>query len=101
MARKTTYGKGTRYGDYAPKYRWGSWGKAFLDYTELRDIYPREFYQKIVNRGLCIDGQSVLDVGTGTGVLPGNMYPYGAKWTAVDISENQIEQAKILAHVKA
>ena len=26
-----------------------------------------------------------------------NMYQYGAKWTAVDISENQIEQAKILS----
>lgn len=25
------------------------------------------------------------------------MYPYGAKWTAADISENQIEQAKILS----
>lgn len=25
------------------------------------------------------------------------MYQYGAKWTATDISENQIEQAKILS----
>ena len=25
------------------------------------------------------------------------MYQYGAKWTAADISENQIEQAKILS----
>ena len=46
---------------------------------------------------MCLDGQSVLDIGTGTGVLPRNMYQYGAKWTATDISENQIEQAKILS----
>lgn len=72
-------------------------GKTSLDYAKFRDIYPQEFYQKIVDRNLCVDGQSVLDIGTGTGVLPRNMYKYGAKWTATDISESQIEQAKILS----
>lgn len=73
------------------------WGKTSADYARFRDIYPQSFYDKIVNRGLCINGQKVLDIGTGTGVLPRNMYPYGAKWTGTDISENQIEQAKILS----
>lgn len=73
------------------------WGKTSLDYAKFRDIYPKEFYQKIVDRQLCINGQSILDVGTGTGVLPRNMHQYGAKWTATDISQNQIEQAKILS----
>ncbi len=73
------------------------WGKTSADYAKYRDIYPQEFYDKIVNRKLCIHNQSVLDVGTGTGVLPRNMYRYGAKWTGVDISENQIAQAKILS----
>lgn len=73
------------------------WGKTSSDYAKFRDIYPAEFYQKIICRNLCISGQSVLDLGTGTGVLPRNMYHYGAKWTASDISENQIEQAKILS----
>lgn len=67
------------------------------DYAKFRDIYPKEFYKKIVARGLCIDGQKVLDMGTGTGVIPRNMYEYGAKWIGTDISENQIEQAKILS----
>ena len=48
-----------------------------------------------MDRGLCIKGQRVLDIGTGTGVLPRNMYKYGAKWTGTDISPEQIEQAKI------
>lgn len=73
------------------------WGKASFDYARFRDIYPKEFYQKIVDRKLCLHGQSVLDVGTGTGVLPRNMYQYGAAWTGTDISENQIEQAKVLS----
>lgn len=46
---------------------------------------------------MCIKGQSVLDIGTGTGVLPRNMYRYGAKWIGTDISVNQIEQAKLLS----
>ncbi len=73
------------------------WGKVSSDYAKFRDIYPQEFYDRIVKRGLCIEGQTVLDVGTGTGVLPRNMYRYGAKWTGTDISENQIEQAKLLS----
>ena len=73
------------------------WGKTSREYAKYRDIYPEKFYRKIVDRGLCIKGQRVLDIGTGTGVLPRNMYKYGAKWTGTDISPEQIEQAKILA----
>ena len=73
------------------------WGNTSEDYAKYRDIYPKEFYQTILDLGLCKDGQRVLDIGTGTGVLPRNMYPYGAKWTGTDIAENQILQANRLA----
>ena len=66
------------------------WGKTSTDYAKYRDIYPNEFYQSILDLGLCRDGQKVLDIGTGTGVIPRNMYQYGAKWIGTDISENQI-----------
>lgn len=69
------------------------WGKTSESYAKYRDIYPEIFYNKIVNRGICINGQKVLDLGTGTGVLPRNMYKYGAEWTGTDISENQIRKA--------
>ncbi len=72
-------------------------GKTSMDYAKYRDIYPSIFYEKIAELGLCLNGQTVLDVGTGTGVLPRNMYSYGAKWVGTDISENQIEQAKNLS----
>lgn len=73
------------------------WGKTSEEYAKYRDIYPEEFYKKIVDRGLCVEGQRVLDIGTGTGVLPRNMYRFGAQWVGTDISPEQIEQAKILA----
>ena len=72
------------------------WGRTSKEYARYRDIYPEEFYKKIVDRGLCINGQTVLDLGTGTGVLPRNMYKYGAEWTGTDISPEQIEQARLL-----
>ena len=72
-------------------------GRTSEEYAKYRDIYPEDFYRKIVDRGLCTDGQTVLDLGTGTGVLPRNMYKYGAEWTGTDISPEQIKQAKILA----
>ncbi len=73
------------------------WGKASKDYAKYRDIYPDDFYQKILDLGYCKNGQIVLDLATGTGVLPRNMYKYGAKWTAVDIAKNQIKYAKELS----
>ena len=73
------------------------WGRTSEEYAKYRDIYPKEFYRKIVDRGLCIDAQNVLDLGTGTGVLPRNMYQYGAHWIGTDISPEQIEQAKRLS----
>ena len=73
------------------------WGRTSEEYAKYRDIYPDEFYKKIVDRGLCIKGQRVLDLGTGTGVLPRNMYRYGAEWVGCDISSEQIEQAKKLS----
>ncbi|KAA8826158.1 class I SAM-dependent methyltransferase [Bifidobacterium reuteri] len=73
------------------------WGKVSADYAKYRDIYPPEFYRMILNRGLCRDGQHVLDLGTGTGVLPRNMARYGASWTGIDVSGPQIEQARLLS----
>lgn len=72
-------------------------GNTSSDYAKYRDIYPQIFYDKVLRRNLCNNGQSVLDIGTGSGVLPRNMYKYGAKWTATDISSEQIKHAKLLS----
>lgn len=80
--------------DHGNEYDWGLVSK---EYAKFRDIYPEEFYQKIVQKNLCVKGQNVLDVGTGTGVIPRNMARFGAKWTGTDITDAQIEQAKQLS----
>lgn len=69
------------------------WGRASSDYAKYRDIYPPVFYRKLAELSIGVKGQRVLDIGTGTGVIPRNMYGYGAEWTGIDISENQIKQA--------
>lgn len=73
------------------------WGRVSEDYGKYRDIYPLEFYRKIRDLGCCVQGQKVLDVGTGTGVLPRNLYSFGATFTGTDISLEQIQEANRLA----
>ena len=72
------------------------WGKASQAYVLYRDIYPEEFYQKFLSLGICRKGQKVLDLGTGTGVLPRHMARHGALFTGLDLSESQIAQARRL-----
>ncbi|PEM85131.1 SAM-dependent methyltransferase [Bacillus wiedmannii] len=72
-------------------------GRMSEDYAKYRDIYPEVFFQKIHDLGLCTEGQMVLDLGTGTGVLPRGLAKYGAKIIGADISENQIAQARKLS----
>ncbi|MDO5292687.1 MAG: class I SAM-dependent methyltransferase [bacterium] len=74
-----------------------NFGQVSKDYAKYRDIYPEEFYRRIAKLGLCIRGQRVLDLGTGTGVLPRNMYQYGASFVGADISEEQIAEARRLS----
>jgi SAM-dependent methyltransferase len=67
------------------------------DYAKYRDIYPDLFFEKMIEHGLCTAGQTVLDLGTGTGVLPRHLAKWGAKFVGADISTSQIENAIALS----
>ena len=73
------------------------WGRTSEGYGKYRDIYPDAMYQRLRELGIGLPGQRILDIGTGTGVLPRAMYKSGAKLTGVDISPQQISQARRLA----
>lgn len=73
-------------------------GKTSEFYAKYRDIYPKELYDKLYDLGVGKSGTKWLDLGTGTGVVPRAMAHYGADITALDIAENQINEAKKLSH---
>lgn len=72
-------------------------GAASADYAKYRDIYPGVFFDKILSLGMCGKGRRVLDLGTGTGVLPRLLHGYGGVFTGTDISPEQIKQAETLS----
>jgi len=72
-------------------------GKTSDAYAKYRDIYPESFYAKLFALGIGLPGQHILDLGTGTGVLPRAMAPSGAHFTGIDISPEQIAQARALS----
>ena len=70
------------------------WGNTSEKYAQYRDIYPKELYDRLRALGVGFDGTAWLDLGTGTGILPQNLYNPHADITAVDISAEQINFAK-------
>lgn len=69
------------------------WGKTSGDYSKYRDIYPTEFYEKLHILGIGIAGQRILDLGTGTGVIPRALSSHRVKFVGTDISKEQINAA--------
>ena len=65
-------------------------GKTARAYAAYRDIYPHELYELLRSFGVAADGTVWLDLGTGTGILPKNLYNPNADIIGVDISEEQI-----------
>ena len=69
-------------------------GRTSEEYAKYRDIYPAELYDRLRRLGVVADGTAWLDLGTGTGVLPKNLYNPNASITGADISAEQISFAR-------
>ncbi|MBQ3264459.1 MAG: class I SAM-dependent methyltransferase [Ruminococcus sp.] len=75
-------------------------GRTAENYAKFRDIYPGSMYDRLIGYGIGKEGQHILDLGSGTAVLPINLYRTGADFTATDIAENQVAYGKKLAAEK-
>ena len=65
-------------------------GRVSENYAKYRNIYPKSMYDKLISFGVGRKGQKIIDLGSGTAILPLNMYQTGADFIASDISENQL-----------
>jgi 2-polyprenyl-3-methyl-5-hydroxy-6-metoxy-1,4-benzoquinol methylase len=73
------------------------WGKTSDDYSVFRSGPPLSFYARLLALGVGLTGQTVLDLGTGTGVLARQFARQGSVVYGIDVSEEQIAMARRLA----
>jgi SAM-dependent methyltransferase len=73
------------------------WGKTSADYCTFRPGPPISFYDRLKSLGVGVPGQTILDLGTGTGVLARQFARQGAKVAGIDLSSEQIAAAQRLA----
>lgn len=74
------------------------WGKTSHDYAEHRPGPPLSFFARLSALGVGNRGQTILDLGTGTGVLARQFARQGAEVCGVDVSAEQIQAAKQLTN---
>lgn len=74
------------------------WGQTTEDYAKFRPGPPSSFYEKLKVLGIGLPDQSLLDLGTGTGVLAREFSKRGVKKVfGTDLSEVQVKMAAELA----
>jgi SAM-dependent methyltransferase len=73
------------------------WGRTSIDYDRHRPGPPESFYRKLAALDFGLAGQSVLDIGTGTGLLARQFAARGLTACGIDISAQQIAVAQAAA----
>jgi SAM-dependent methyltransferase len=86
------HGMGSRDGDKVI-----DWGKTSEDYSVHRPGPPPSFFARQAALGIGLEGQRILDLGTGTGVMARQFARQGAMVQGIDISAEQIAMADQLA----
>lgn len=74
-----------------------NFGLTAHDYTRYRAGFPDEFFERVFNEGIVKTGDSLVDLGTGTGTLARGFASRGCKVIGLDIATQLLEQAKDLS----
>ncbi len=69
-------------------------GLAADDYGRWRQGFPDEFFAHLDKLSICVAGQDVLDLGTGTGLLARALSLRGCRVTGLDPSPELLSEAK-------
>ena len=72
-------------------------GKMAEDYSRHRAGFPEALFKRLVAREIGTPGQSLLDLGSGTGTLARGFARRGAQVTALDVSQEMLNAAAALA----
>jgi SAM-dependent methyltransferase len=70
------------------------WGRTSADYSTWRPNYPDRFFELLKALKVGLPGQRILDLGTGVGFLTLRFAQAGAIVTGIDISPEQIDEAR-------
>lgn len=73
------------------------WGRTSADYGRYRPGPPESYFRRLADLGIGLKEQRILDLGTGTGALARRFARQGAVVAGIDISPEQIAEARRLA----
>jgi len=71
-------------------------GKTAGDYAQFRAGFPDALFERLAERGVGLPGQSLLDLGTGTGTLARGFARRGACVSALDPAQALLGEARTL-----
>ncbi len=80
----------------SPSDNYVDFGSSARDYVVHRPGFPDLFFERVREMGLALPGQSLLDLGTGTGTLARGFASRGCRVVASDISSTMLEACKAL-----
>jgi SAM-dependent methyltransferase len=72
-------------------------GATARDYTRHRAGFPDSFFDRLSERGIGVAGQTVIDLGTGTGTLARGFARRGCQVIGIDPARPMLEQARGLS----
>lgn len=76
------------------------WSHTAYDYANYRPDPPASFFDRLVTNSIGLSGQTIMDLGTGTGALARQFAIQGATVSASDVAEGQVRAGRKMANAQ-